>query len=390
MKIVHLCLCGLYYEGYAYHENLLPKYHRLLEHEVTVIAPTYSSFKQDGCGVNEEPPGIKVLSDGIKVIRKKPFISGYSINSHLHLFESFKQDLIDEKPDLIFVHGLGTFDNFVLLKIKKKIPDVKIVIDNHADLVNSCKHFSSKFLYRYVYRYLLVPFLDSIIDIYYGVTPSRCDFLRDIYGVPENKIKLSIMGADDKVMNFENRFKIRKDIRERFGIKDDDFLLVTGGKLDKKKNVNNLISAINQIQDDKLKLLLFGSVTDDIKEYVEASLSDRIISVGWVNSTEVYNYFYAADLVVFTGLHSVLWEQAVASKVPCIFSKIEGFEHVNFNDNCLFFDDNTIECYKTTIEQVLKDSERIEYLKKQAQSEKSIEFNYSYIANKILREVNLI
>ena len=55
----------------------------------------------------------------IKLIRKKPFIKSYKINSHLHLFESIKQDLIDEKPDLIFGHDLGTFDNLVLLKIKK-------------------------------------------------------------------------------------------------------------------------------------------------------------------------------------------------------------------------------------------------------------------------------
>ena len=390
MKIVHLCLCGLYYEGYAYHENLLPKYHKKLGHDVTIIAPVYSSFKKNGEGVNEELPGVKILESGIKLIRKKPFIKSYKINSHLHLFESIKQDLIDEKPDLIFGHGLGTFDNLVLLSIKKYFPNVKIAIDNHADLINSCKSIFSKLLYKCIYRYLLTPLLDSIVDIYYGVTPSRCDFLRDIYGVPTHKIKLSIMGADDEFMKLDDRYKIRDEIRKKYGVKDSDFLLVTGGKLDKIKRIDDLISAVNQIKDDRLKLLLFGSVADDIKEYVEKSLSDKIIYVGWVNSHEVYNYFYASDLTIFTGLHSVLWEQAVASRVPCVFSKINGFEHINFNDNCLFFDDSTIECYKATIESILKNKEKHQQLKRHADSDGAIEFNYSYIANKILKELKLI
>ena len=53
MKIVHLCLCGLFGEKYAYQDNLLTKYHKKMGNEVTIIAPTASKFTSNGGVVNE-------------------------------------------------------------------------------------------------------------------------------------------------------------------------------------------------------------------------------------------------------------------------------------------------------------------------------------------------
>ena len=68
MKIVHVCLCGTFGEDYAYQDNLLPKYHRKLGHDVTIIAPIYCKINTQTGEEELAPLGIKYLSDGIKLI----------------------------------------------------------------------------------------------------------------------------------------------------------------------------------------------------------------------------------------------------------------------------------------------------------------------------------
>ena len=75
MKIVHLCLSCFYIDDYSYQENMLPKYHVLQGHDVSVIA-SMVSFDTNGkpCFLKEE--SVKTTKEGYKVIRvdyKKPF-----------------------------------------------------------------------------------------------------------------------------------------------------------------------------------------------------------------------------------------------------------------------------------------------------------------------------
>lgn len=69
----------------------------------------------------------------------------------------------------------------------------------------------------------------------YGVTPGRVIFAQKMYGIKPEKTDLLIMGADDDKINFRNKDKIRKQIREDNNILDSDYLIVTGGKIDSKK-----------------------------------------------------------------------------------------------------------------------------------------------------------
>ena len=41
MKIINIVLNGLYTDGFSYHENLLPKYHKINGNEVYIIASEY-------------------------------------------------------------------------------------------------------------------------------------------------------------------------------------------------------------------------------------------------------------------------------------------------------------------------------------------------------------
>lgn len=390
MKIVHICLGGGWYEKNAYQDQILPHYHRLLGHDVTIIASQYGRWNLEMNCYDMDTTPSRILDDGIKLIRIKPALP-LKINTHVHLYCGLKDALKNEPPDLIFAHGVETINYLCLVKYKKKHPEVKIVCDNHGDRINSLHHWSTRLWSKYVIKGIIVRRLLLVTEWFYGTTPSRCDFLNAAYGVPKERIMLLMMGADDEKMHLDQREDIRKIKRKEIGVTDQDFVLVTGGRFSKSKGARlvELVKAVGSSNTKTLKLVVFGPISDDVKSLINPYLNESIILIGGIPSDRVYEFFYAADLVVFNGLHSVMWEQAVASRVPCFFSRIEGFEHVDYGGNCVLMDGDNADYYRNLIESIYLDRSRYEMMLKKANSEESHQFLYSKVAEKVIQDCSL-
>lgn len=378
MKIVHIAPNAPYNDYWGYQDNLLPKYQRKLGHDVSVIIT--NRMHKDG-KIVETDCSDYVLNDGVRIIRrayKKIKLPKSGILTYIPVYA-----LLEElKPDFIFYHGLVSYTIVDVIKYVKKHRDCKVVQDNHLDynigadpktlrdkIIRKCYRLLNKYSIRYV-------------DKVYGVTPWRKTYAEEYYGIPKAKTDVLIMGADDDQMNFENRAEIRKSIRKQYLIGEDDFLIVTGGKIDTKKKTDILMEACAGLKD--VKLIVFGEVADELKERFDELLkNENIIYIGWIASDKVYEYFYAADLVVFPGQHSVLWEQACASKVPCVFEKWDGMDHVNNGGNSDFISPINAETVRNKIIE-LKFTEKYFEMKRIAESEKTDVYLYSNIAKKSL------
>ena len=136
-------------------------------------------------------------------------------------------------------------------------------------------------------------------------------------------------------------------------------------------------------EQEKVKLLVFGSISSDFESVIKEHLSNNIILIGWIPADSVYEYFMAADLVFFPGSHSVLWEQACATKVPCVFKKIEYMDHVNNNGNSDFITRISVEAIRDKIEELNFTSKYFK-MKENAESELTDIYLYSNIAQKSL------
>lgn len=389
MKIVHVCLCGSFGEEYAYQDNLLPKYHRRLGHEVTIIAPTYGTINPTNGHLKEEPFGTKFLAEGVKLIRLRPVLP-QAINKRLHLFRGLYKELESENPELIFVHGLDSLSYLAVNHYWNKHKDVCVVFDNHSDFNNSYHSKLSWLWLKFVNNPLVTRPSLKYCQVYYGVTPARCSFLKEAFDIPQERIKLLPFGADDDSLRNDLRDKHRVEVRQTFGISSDDFLIVTGGKIDKRKNIHILADAISRLKNPKIKLLVFGEVSSDLKSFFDNLDSSNILCIGWIPSDAVYQYFHAADLVFFPGLHSVMWEQAVASRIPCVFTKIEGFEHVNYNGNAILLDTISVDSIQQVVVELFHDSHKYQEMKVSADSEESERFVYSKIAKQVLDDIRVL
>lgn len=381
MTIVNITPAAPYNDYWGYQDNLLPKYQKKLGHDVTVI--TTNLMHQDG-GITEIAPNDYRLNDGERIIRLKykqyPVSVLTKLFSKLEIYELLKSI----RPDFIFYHGLISNTIFDVIRyIKKDNPQCVLVQDNHFDYnIGSHSTGLKKLLGRGYFRFinrLANPYVSRV----YGVTPWRKQYAEDYFRIPPEKTDVLIMGADDEKIDFANREQIRSDIRNQFGFTEDDFVIVTGGKIDRNKKTTLLMEACRNT--DHVKLLIFGNVKEDVKQEFDEILSEseNITYIGWIDADQVYNYFFASDLVFFPGQHSVLWEQACACKVPCVFEKWEGMEHVNNGGNSDFVSPVTVESLREKIRE-LKYTDKYAKMKQIAESDKTDIYLYSRIAEKSL------
>ena len=167
----------------------------------------------------------------------------------------------------------------------------------------------------------------------------------------------------------------------------DDFLIVTGGKIDRNKNVHLLMQAISDLALPNVKLLVFGSVLDDVREQFYGLLESPAIQfVGWASPEDMMRYFVAADLAVFPGAQSAVWNQVVLSGTPALFRRWEGGSQVDIGGNCRFLETGDSDEISNQLRAVLDNQGVYESMRAAARSEARMRFSYESIARTSIGE----
>lgn len=383
MKIVHICLVMGYTEGLNYQENNIIRYQARDGHEVSLIT-TDHCFTEGEWGLCRTESDY-INPDGVHIIRLPfAFKIPYNINRQIGIFRGLSKKLEELSPDVIFVHNLQFQDLRRVAAYKRGHLEISIYADNHSDLINSARNWISKnILYRFWWK-PCAKSIESCTEKFFGVTPARVDFLQNIYGISGEKTDLLFMGADDENVEWAQRPENSKKIRERFGIAKEDFLIVTGGKIDAFKTQTLLLmEAVQGIENQCLKLLVFGSVAEELKGRL-FSLCDgkKVQFIGWADGRQSYEYFASADLVVFPGGHSVYWEQVVAQGIPMICKYWEGTTHVDIGGNVEFLMEDSAKLIKEKLLELLEEPEKYKKMKESAISDNRYQFSYKMIARK--------
>ena len=357
----------------------MPQKHKELGHEVLIIThnqPKDGPFEY----VNDRGVRVKVLKSHVSSFRKIPFI-----NILIPRTEGLKQCLNEEKPDIIFVHNVRAIDHNAVVNYKKQHPEVKVFADNHVDYYNVPQSLWRTFLLKTVNRRIARK-LSSVCEQVWGVTPWRVKYLVEKYGISKDKVSLLVMGGDENLIKWDEKSNVRKEIRKKYNIPEDAFLVVTGGKIDKPKNIHLLAQAVKDIPN--IYLLIFGKCEQDMESIDLTYGSERIINIGWIKSDDAYDLFLASELGAFPGTHSVLWEQACASGLPCIFKDWDGgFSHVDVGGNCVLMNSITKEDIKETLLDIYNDKQKYQFMKHVAETEGRNTFMYREIAKRSIKQL---
>ena len=243
MKIVHIMLNSFFVEGFSYQENILPKYHKYFGHDVFIISNQFAFDKyyqpyerEAGEYVNKDDIPVSILK------YKKQNIIEKIITKFIRYqkVDGLKDKLYEISPDIIFVHGGVFLDVPVIIKYCKENTSVKLYVDHHGDYHNSpVTNRIKKYILGYYPRKLA-----KYAIKYWGTTPWRVKYLQEVYGISPLKTDLLVMGGDDTCIDFDHRENIRKEYRRKINVNDDDFLIITGGKINEGKNIHLLIEAV--------------------------------------------------------------------------------------------------------------------------------------------------
>jgi glycosyltransferase involved in cell wall biosynthesis len=324
-------LCDFFNETLEYQENLLVRYYRKHNHQVTVITSTFESvfdYYNDRHD-NRTPPRTYFCEDA-KIVKLR---YRYNILNRLRAFTSIYPTLEEDKPDLIFVHDI-MLNVLEAIRYKKRHPQCRMIMDYHADYSNSGKNWLSLTILHGLIRKWFLDRARKHLSKIFPIVPASATFLNEIYKVPYSEMEILPLGADTDLGKAVRERDAGKELRSRLGIGERETVIFTGGKLSPSKRTELLIDAVTRIGDPNIHLFIVGDSSDEDARYKEmlvnmARRSSKVRFAGWLGPTEIYEYLDMADLAVFPASQSILWQQAISMGLPLIVGDI-GHQDISY------------------------------------------------------------
>ena len=350
MKILHCCLASFYIDNYGYQENILPKQNKLDGHEVSILAST-ETFTNNYELIYVAPKKY-INEDGIAVTRvpyKKIFNN--FITRKIRKYQGVYQILEEEDPDVILFHGMGAWELLNVVKYKKNHPCVTLYADSHSDANNSATNFLSKNILHKIFYAMIARHACQYIDKILCISLEAQDFLRDIYGMPDDKLVFYPLGGI--VLDDKEYFEKRKKIRSGLGLRDADILLVHAGKMSKQKRTADILDALSRIESTKLRLVILGSFPDDVRSIAEKMIKadHRVRYEGWKNPDEIIEYLCAADMYVQPGGQSATMQNAICCRCAVMLYPHRSHQ-AYLMDNGYFVrtTEDMVDCFKSIVD----------------------------------------
>lgn len=382
MRVLHCCLASFYIDGFGYQENVLPRGHRLLGHDVKIVASTenYSG----GTERTYVEASSYLSEEGIPITRLAyvKWLPAW-LARKARIYSGLSGELRRFRPDVIFLHDLQFLSIWTIRNYAKR-HRVAVYVDSHTDFINSARTVVSKYILHGILYRFCAWLIEPVTSVFYPTLPARAHFMASMYGIKLSRMRLLPFGVDDLDGALIIDRTERNQRRSNLGIGINDIVLITGGKIDSRKNILELLRALPVIRsktNSAVKLVVFG-VPDSECEVDFRVLIDQpgVIYRGWLNPSQITQLMCLADLAVFPGTHSVLWEQAVGLGLPCVFRKWRGIDHVDIGGNCVFLESGDENSISSVVLSVLNDQNLWVGMRLAASGPKHLQFRYSEIA----------
>lgn len=380
MKIAHICLASYYTEGITYQDNILPEINSQDGHEVIIVS---NAQKYDSGKIVNTEEETKVLNSKLKLYRiKYDKILTKFISEKIRKAKKLKQILETFKPDVILFHGTCGYELLTVTKYKKSNPDIKLYVDSHEDFNNSARTFLSKnILHRLFYKKIIDKCINNIDKIFYISEESKY-FLESFYKIKNEKLEYYPLGGFIK--EGKEKLNIRKKLRENLKISEEDIILIHSGKLDKLKRTKEMLKAFINVKNEKLHLLIIGSISDEERNDLESliNLDKRIKFLGWKSGNELLDYICASDIYVQPGSQSATCQSAVCCGLPIILYPHISYKKI-FNKNVFWVEtENDIE---KTIKRIVDNPNILEEMSKESYKIAKELLDYKKLARRLYR-----
>ncbi len=174
----------------------------------------------------------------------------------------------------------------------------------------------------------------------------------------KNKIRVIYNGYDHNFFKVKEE-KIKKEIKKKYNLPNKYILYI--GRLETKKNIQNLIKAYQLIKNKNIPLILGGRPGNYGYEEIKKLSRNKknIIFLGYIPQEDYQLLLASAFIFIFPSKFEgfgIPIVEAMASGVPVICSNIPVFKEITEN-NVFFFNPDDIEDISKAIDRVIEDKE---------------------------------
>jgi glycosyltransferase involved in cell wall biosynthesis len=256
------------------------------------------------------------------------FLKNYALKPKMSFWGLVNFGIIKEiyeapPKSIIWIHGWQYFTNILAIFVGKLLGHT-ICLRTDATFMHEQKK-SKPFL-----RKLIFTSLFYFIDLFFYVG-EQTKKLYKYYKVPDKKLISMPHSVDnERFINFYENNKSRKnDFREQMGIPLDKTVLLCVGKLVPIKRTINLVKAFRLLNDKSIELVFVGEGEKrfEIESYVNKHKLENIKIMGFINQTQIVNYYLIADIYLMCS-ESETWglstNEAMCSNLPIILSHTVG------------------------------------------------------------------
>lgn len=322
-------------------------------------------------------PTPKTANDPINVFRFHSVKFIFQPEYKLALPYSWKIDKRINSLNLDIVHAhtpfsLGFFAKYIA--DDRKIPFVQTFHTLYPEYLHYILGSISKSAVAKNSAEKIVRFLYNRSDLIIAPSAKIKKYLKK-YGV-KKPIELISTGIN------LNKFKdVDENIfRQQYRINPKDKILLFIGRVGKEKNLDFLFHALNNIKDEKVKLLIVGDGPEknNLKELAKKlNLSNRIIFLGYINRQKIPFALATSDIFVFsskTETQGLVLLEATASGKPIVAVRDETIcEFVKENVNG-FIIKSSPKKFAQKVEEILNNQD---IYNKFSQNSKKIAQNFS-------------
>lgn len=293
-----------------------------LGYQVDVVA----NFTQSGSITSERTNNLKERLRKLDVnvidvpIPRKVFAFG-------QIFKSYKQvkALVDKNAySLVHCHSpIGSAIARTASKKARKKVGTKVIYTAHG-----FHFYKGAPLKNWLFFYPIEKYCSYFTDVL--LTINKEDYAFALKKMRAKKVEY-IPGVGIDVARFnkgETSLTERSLKRSELKVENDNVVLLSVGELNENKNHSVIIDAIARLNDKNVKYFIVGK--GHLKEELEKKIADnklenQVFLLGY--RTDVAELYNASDVFVFPSYReglSVSVMEAMASKLPCVVSRIRG------------------------------------------------------------------
>ena len=303
-----------------------------LGHEIFVFAPNYSDYQNKNKNVFRYP------SLDINIKFRLPLGIPYSCKMD-KILKDLNLDIIhSQHPNLLGTAAMKWAK-------KKNIPLVFTWHTLYDQYINFVPFLPAKFAANWIIKNAVkyANKADSIVVPTESLTP-----IIKKWGVTNSNIIPIATGVVEAEFSGANR----NELRDKYGIKENESLLLLVSRLTAEKNINFLFDAIVEILKENIgaKFMLVGDgyLVPELKEKVKKeNLENRIIFAGVIDHQEIKNYYVAGDIFVYASkseTQGMIITEAMYMGLPIVAIKATGIESlVKNNINGILVSENKTE-----------------------------------------------